>query len=63
MSENINPSHQPRCVWCGGTSFSQRNLMLNTRGLSFLDMEWANRNADCRICDSCGYIHWFLPQR
>lgn len=49
-----------KCVVCRHDEFTEREALLNTAGLSFLGLDWANRTATCFICDSCGYIHWFL---
>ena len=48
------------CVVCRHHRFLHRRGMLNTPGLTFLNLDWANRTADLYICDACGYIHWFL---
>jgi len=37
--------------------------LLNTRGISFLGLDWANKVADNYVCDRCGYVHWFLQRR
>ena len=47
---------------CSGTYFTYRKSMLNTRTLSFLNLDWANKNADNYICNKCGYIFWFAQQ-
>jgi hypothetical protein len=33
---------------------------MNTTGMSFMDLEWANRSGDGAICQSCGFVHTFL---
>lgn len=50
------------CPHCGGTEFESSNAMLNTRGLTFLDLDWANRSATVLICKACGHIEWFLDE-
>lgn len=50
------------CLWCGATGMSTRRLKLSTTGMTFMGLDWANRDAVCLICDSCGYIHWFQPR-
>ncbi|NPV91991.1 MAG: hypothetical protein HPY50_14590 [Firmicutes bacterium] len=54
--------HQLTCPVCQGTLFWTRKSMLNTRGLTFLGMDWANKAADNYVCDNCGYMMWFLPK-
>lgn len=49
------------CQVCGYNGFWKREAQLNTAGLSFLNMDWLNRSAQCYICARCGYVHWFLP--
>ena len=48
-----------RCVVCGGSAFAERRALLNTAGLTFLNLDWANREATCLVCDTCGFVHWF----
>lgn len=48
------------CPVCGHTNFYTRKSLLNTRGLTFFNLDWANRDAMNHICESCGYIYWFF---
>jgi len=50
------------CLICGNDTFFERSAQLNTRGLTFLKLDWANKVADCYVCENCGYIHWFLQK-
>jgi len=50
------------CPVCGNKNFLTRTSLLNTRGLTFLKWDWANRSADNYICDKCGYIMWFVQE-
>ena len=52
-----------RCEICGHDSFWHREAQLNTAVATFFNFDWANASAICYVCDGCGYIHWFLPQR
>ena len=47
------------CLVCGGREFERREIKLNTSGMSFLGLDWANRSADGAICRRCGYVHSF----
>ena len=47
------------CSHCGGTSFEKSVALLNSRGLTFLDLDWANAEADTFVCKNCGHIEWF----
>ena len=50
------------CKHCGHGEFSHRRAQLNTRFLSFLDLDWLNASADVYACTRCGFLHWFLPE-
>ncbi len=66
------PQHQPqgqhpsaagmRCVNCQFTDFNQAEFLLNTRGMSMLDLDAFNAGAQCLICRRCGFIHWFATR-
>jgi len=47
------------CPICEHTHFITRKSLLNTRGLTFFNLDWANKSAMNYICDHCGYIFWF----
>lgn len=49
------------CPICGKTEFWTRSTLMNTRAASFFDFDWANKQAENYICNSCGYIMWFWP--
>lgn len=51
------------CQICGNDEFWIRKAQLNTAVATFLNFDWANADANCFVCDGCGYIHWFLPKR
>ncbi|HPR62965.1 MAG TPA: hypothetical protein PK014_01990 [Thermoanaerobaculia bacterium] len=48
------------CPFCGNDTFWARQTLMNTRGLTFAGLEWANREADNYICNRCGYVYWFF---
>ena len=50
------------CQICGHDEFTKREAQLNTAGMSFMNLDWANASAVCFVCVKCGYIHWFLPK-
>lgn len=50
------------CVICKGYLFWTRNTLMNTKGMSLAGLDWANKNATNYVCDSCGYVHWFLEK-
>ncbi|MVA74670.1 DUF2510 domain-containing protein [Auraticoccus sp. F435] len=55
------PSAPMRCHNCGGTDFTPTEYLLNTRGMSLLDLDAFNAGATCLVCRRCRYIHWFAP--
>jgi predicted nucleic-acid-binding Zn-ribbon protein len=48
------------CLVCGGREFGTREIKLNTTGMEFFDLGWANRSSLGVICAACGYVHEFL---
>ena len=48
------------CLVCNHDHFYSRNAQLNTAGMEFMDLGWANQSATCFVCSECGYVHWFL---
>jgi DNA-directed RNA polymerase subunit M/transcription elongation factor TFIIS len=52
--------HPLKCPVCGHKEFNKRKTLMNTPGLTFFGLEWANREAVNFVCNSCGYIMWFL---
>ena len=51
---------QITCTHCGDTEFEEGKAQLNTPGLTFFGLDWANRTASVLICTKCGCIHWYL---
>lgn len=53
------------CSHCGGEKFAHGTAMLNTRGMTFLKLDWADRSAKVLVCANCTHITWFLksPER
>lgn len=50
------------CPHCQHDGFTQGQALLNTPGLTFLGLDWANRSATILICKQCGHIEWFMKQ-
>jgi hypothetical protein len=56
----VGPERAPLyCLVCRGQLFSDREIKLNTSGMEFLGMEWANRSGTAIICDTCSFVHTF----
>jgi predicted nucleic-acid-binding Zn-ribbon protein len=49
-----------RCPHCGGDHFVEGSAQLNTSGLTFFGLDWANRSAATLACVTCGRVEWFL---
>ncbi|MCX8007939.1 MAG: hypothetical protein N3B11_07530, partial [Coriobacteriia bacterium] len=56
---------QLRRPHCGGEDFDAGTALLNTAGMTFFGLDWANRSATVLICTNCSHIDWFLqaPER
>ena len=50
------------CSHCGYEHFDRDQVLLNTRGMSFLGLDWANGSADVYLCKNCGHIEWFVER-
>jgi hypothetical protein len=50
------------CMVCAETTFDQREAQLNTAVATFFNFDWANASATCLVCQTCAYVHWFLPR-
>ena len=53
------------CPHCGHDEFAEGRAQLNTVGMSFLNLDCADRSATTLACAECGRIQWFLqaPER
>ena len=47
------------CPHCKNDKFYQRSGLLNTSGMSFMNLDWLNRSATNYICSICGRVEWF----
>ncbi|PLX19919.1 MAG: hypothetical protein C0599_10025 [Salinivirgaceae bacterium] len=48
------------CPICTGKQFWTRKTLMNTTGMSFFNLDWANKKATNYICTHCGYVYWFM---
>jgi hypothetical protein len=51
-----------RCSQCGGNHFDTADALINTRGLTFVGLDFADRGANLLICTACTHVEWFLDQ-
>ena len=49
-----------RCAHCGKNEFAEGSAQLNTAGMTFMNLDWANKSATTLACTKCGLIQWFL---
>jgi predicted nucleic-acid-binding Zn-ribbon protein len=50
---------QVHCPHCGHVEFDCREILLNTRGATLLNLDWLNRGAVALTCKKCSRIEWF----
>lgn len=48
-----------RCPHCGSDRFHAGRALLNTAGMTLLNLDWANKEATILTCAPCGMIQWF----
>ncbi len=47
------------CNHCNNSLFYQSNALMNTAGLTFMNLDWANKSANVLTCSNCGNALWF----
>jgi len=50
------------CPQCGNDRFELGSALLNTAGMTLMNLDWANRQASILTCSKCTHIQWFLQQ-
>ena len=48
------------CLVCGGDLFREREVKLNSSGMEFMNLAWANESATGLICWRCGHVQLFV---
>ncbi|SDL02546.1 hypothetical protein SAMN05421806_116127 [Streptomyces indicus] len=51
------------CQFCDGDRFRERSVKLNSGGMEFLNLAWADESATGLICWDCGYVHLFANRK
>lgn len=51
-----------KCPHCGAEKFEEGSALLNTAGMTFFGLDFANREAWLLICANCGRVQWFLQE-
>ncbi|RYD19476.1 MAG: DNA-binding protein [Verrucomicrobiaceae bacterium] len=47
------------CPHCKNERFYERRWLLNTTGMTFMNLDWLNESAMNYLCANCGRIEWF----
>ena len=55
--------HKLSCGHCRGEAFSYRTALLNTTGMTMLNLDWLNKSADVFTCSDCGHLEWFVDAK
>ncbi|MCC6784949.1 MAG: hypothetical protein IT457_19025 [Planctomycetes bacterium] len=50
------------CLHCGADGFRSREIVLNTRAMTFFDLDWLNRGAHAMECATCGLVQIFAKR-
>jgi DNA-directed RNA polymerase subunit RPC12/RpoP len=48
-----------RCPMCNHEWFWEKKVLLNSRGMTFIGLDWANRESRAMVCDDCGHVLFF----
>jgi predicted nucleic-acid-binding Zn-ribbon protein len=48
------------CPHCKNTLFKSGSAQLNTAGMTYMGLDWANKSASTLVCNNCGNVQWFL---
>jgi hypothetical protein len=51
-----------RCPHCGEGKFAPGSALLNTRGRSAFNLDWADPEATILVCAECGRIEWYASE-
>jgi predicted nucleic-acid-binding Zn-ribbon protein len=54
-----NGGRNIKCTQCGHDRFKNRRVLLNTRGLTALNLDWLNEGATALTCRRCGLVQLF----
>jgi predicted nucleic-acid-binding Zn-ribbon protein len=50
------------CAHCGNVQFVKKRILLNTPGMTFFKLDWANKTATTLMCTTCSQILWFMNE-
>tara|TARA_A100001037_G_scaffold302509_1_gene334299 strand:+ start:375 stop:659 length:285 start_codon:yes stop_codon:yes gene_type:complete len=55
----VNLNKTIECPICQNNTFGKRKILLNTRGMSYFELDAFNKTATVLKCQKCGHYHWF----
>ena len=58
--EVVKQGRKLRCTVCEHERFWSRRTLMNTRGTTFLGLDWINKEAVNYVCERCGHVFWFF---
>lgn len=58
-SKYLVAGREVRCPHCGNDTFAEGEALLNTVGMTFFHLDWANKTASTLMCAECSRIEWF----
>jgi predicted nucleic-acid-binding Zn-ribbon protein len=50
------------CQVCQNSTFYQREIKMQTTGMTFFDLDFLNESSDGVVCSRCGYVHMFAAR-
>ena len=55
----VNLNKTIECPICQNNTFGKRKILLNTRGMSYFELDAFNKTATVLKCQKCGHYQWF----
>ena len=55
----VNLDKTVLCPTCNNDTFHKRKILLNTRGMSYFELDAFNKTATVLKCQKCGCYQWF----
>ncbi|MBK7908304.1 MAG: DNA-binding protein [Gemmatimonadetes bacterium] len=49
-----------KCPMCGHDHFARGEAQLHSMGMTFVGLEWAQKEATTLACAQCSRVEWFL---
>lgn len=50
------------CPHRGNQEFAVGSAQLNSAGMTFIGLDWADKTAHTLLCSNCGRIEWFMQR-